>query len=132
METMQAFVDEYLLNPVYEKESGRTADQDVVKIITIHSAKGLEAPRCFVIDVARGLFPKRGLSEKETEEERRVLYVALTRAANELHITRAERRWSAPAADDESGYFLSDLPMELVDYGVETSGEEDEELAIKF
>lgn len=130
--TMQAFVDEYLLNPVYEKNSEQTDDRDVVKIITIHSAKGLEASRCFVIDVARGIFPKRGLSEKEAEEERRVLYVALTRAANELHITRAERGWSAPRADDETGYFLSNLPLDLVHYGVDTNGEPDDELAIRF
>lgn len=131
--TVQAFVDEYSLNPVYERTVDRTADTDVVKIITIHSAKGLEASRCFVIDVARGMYPRSGSTEKEVEEERRVLYVALTRAADELHITRAERGWAVPSASgEEDDYFLHNLPLDLVAYDAEPEDESDMGIEIRF
>lgn len=53
-DTIAGFIDEYLLNPVYESELSRSIDDDCVTIITIHSAKGLEASRCFVVDVQPG------------------------------------------------------------------------------
>ena len=115
--SMAGFVDEYLLNPVFERDQERASDNDKVRIITIHSAKGLEASRCFVIDVAPGEFPRRGSTDKEVEEERRVLYVALTRAANELYITRSTRGWTqhGPNTDSDS-YFLTGIPKEILAY----------------
>ncbi len=113
--TIAGFVDEYLLNPVYESELRRSAGDDKVKIITIHSAKGLEAPRCFVTDVQPGVYPKAGLTEAEIEEERRVLYVAMTRAANELHVCRCQRGWaSSYVGQGDEGYFLDGLRGGLV------------------
>lgn len=56
--------------------------KDTVKLMTIHSAKGLEFPVVFVVDLAEDIFPltKKMASQKEIEEERRLCYVALTRA----------------------------------------------------
>jgi DNA helicase-2/ATP-dependent DNA helicase PcrA len=133
--TMTSFVDEYLLNPVYERDRRLTDNTDVVRIITIHSAKGLEASRCFVIDVAPGEYPRRGSTDKEVEEERRVLYVALTRAANELYITRSVRGWAQPKAGvgDRDSYFFSDIPKDILVYDGRAKNEEvQSKFKIKF
>ncbi|MCK4940523.1 UvrD-helicase domain-containing protein [candidate division WOR-3 bacterium] len=62
--------------------------RDAVKLMTIHSAKGLEFPVVFVVDLAEDLFPltKKMSSKKEIEEERRLCYVALTRAQKKLYL----------------------------------------------
>ena len=85
-----AFIEEYLLDPVYSSKRLRTEEVDLVTLITIHSAKGTEKPICYIINVSPGSFPSSHSLEKidEVEEERRVLYVALTRAQNELILTR--------------------------------------------
>jgi DNA helicase II / ATP-dependent DNA helicase PcrA len=85
-----AFIEEYLLDPVYSSAIGRLENEDVVDIVTIHSAKGTEKPVCYIINVSPGSFPPSRTIENsdEVEEERRVLYVALTRAQDELILTR--------------------------------------------
>jgi DNA helicase-2/ATP-dependent DNA helicase PcrA len=62
--------------------------KDVVKVMTIHSAKGLEFPAVFVVDLVEDVFPltKKMASQKEIEEERRLCYVALTRAQKRLYL----------------------------------------------
>jgi DNA helicase-2/ATP-dependent DNA helicase PcrA len=62
--------------------------KDVVKVMTIHSAKGLEFPAVFVVDLIEDVFPltKKMSSQKEVEEERRLCYVALTRAQKKLYL----------------------------------------------
>jgi DNA helicase-2/ATP-dependent DNA helicase PcrA len=131
--TMSRFVDEYLLNPVYESDKDRASTDDKVRIITVHSAKGLEASRCFVIDVAPGEFPRRGSTDKEVEEERRVLYVAITRAANELYITRSTRGWTqAHATQKNDRYFFSGIPKEILPSEVKTVGDESDGQAYKI
>ena len=95
-----AFIEEYLIDPVYSSKRARSEDSDVVTIITIHSAKGTEKPVCYVINVSPGSFPSsRAIGNAdEVEEERRVLYVALTRAQNELILTRhTYELWSSQA-----------------------------------
>ena len=101
-----------------------TEHQDHVIISTVHSAKGLEADVCFVLNVSPKAYPSSyslGSSE-EIEEERRVLYVALTRAKNELIITRTTSSLNAFHSDTDgtteelnSAYFLEDLPESLVE-----------------
>ena len=62
-------------------------DNDKVVISTIHSAKGLEADICYVVSVMPGMFPShKADSEDDIEEERRCLYVALTRAKDKLYL----------------------------------------------
>lgn len=85
-----AFIEEYLLDPVSTSDVKRAENEDVVTVITIHSAKGTEKPVCYIINVSPGSFPSSYAIENtdEVEEERRVLYVAMTRAQDELILTR--------------------------------------------
>jgi len=86
------FIAEYVLDPqLNESYIANDVSKDLVTISTIHSAKGLEAKVCYVINVSVGAYPSvRSIGEGEDaiEEERRVLYVALTRAKDELYVTR--------------------------------------------
>ncbi len=68
--------------------------QDSVTLMTIHTAKGLEEKRVFVTGLEEGLFPhsRTAQNPKELEEERRLMYVAMTRARENLFITRAKER----------------------------------------
>lgn len=110
----------------------RSENKDHVIISTIHSAKGLESDVCFVLNVSPKAFPSSWTlgNDDEVEEERRVLYVALTRAKNELYITRnihsihAENPTNNSIEDSESqnspelnieNYFLNGLPENLVE-----------------
>jgi DNA helicase-2/ATP-dependent DNA helicase PcrA len=68
-------------------------DENSVKMMTIHTAKGLEFPVVFVIGMEQGIFPHdRSMEEGDLDEERRLAYVALTRAEKELHLTYTRRR----------------------------------------
>jgi len=93
--------------------------QGQVTLMTVHTAKGLEFPVVFVTGLEDGTFPhQRSLgSAKELEEERRLAYVALTRARQRLYVSRAEQRttWGAPQLFIESRY-LQDIPPELIDW----------------
>lgn len=86
------FIAEYVLDPQLNDAIAFSSDsKDKVIISTIHSAKGLEAKVCYVINVSVGAYPSIrsiGEGEEAIEEERRVLYVALTRAKDELYVTR--------------------------------------------
>lgn len=97
--------------------------KDHVTISTVHSAKGLEADVCFVLNVSPKTYPSAyslGNSD-EVEEDRRVLYVALTRAKNDLIITRSKESINAyhhqtdaeEDATSKSAYFFEGLPEHL-------------------
>jgi len=115
------FLEAYVLEPLYVDEVDGADDDDVVTLITIHSAKGAECKRCYVINVSPGAYPSsRSMeSEKTVEEERRVLYVALTRAKDELVVTRSGDFSSASSvannSDPYTRYFLSKLPEALAE-----------------
>ena len=86
---ISSFITEYILDPVAELSKVLAAedDNDKVTISTIHSAKGLEADICYVVGVMPGMFPShKAESEDDIEEERRCLYVALTRAKDKLYL----------------------------------------------
>lgn len=89
-----------------------------VTLMTVHTAKGLEFPTVFVTGMEDGTFPhQRSLSDPgELEEERRLAYVAITRARERLYLTRAAVRsaWGAPQEMPPSR-FLDDIPPELLD-----------------
>lgn len=73
--------------------SNHTEDGDVVTIMTLHSAKGLEFPVVFLVGMEEGLFPHNmSLMENNLEEERRLCYVGITRAKERLYLTNAKRR----------------------------------------
>jgi DNA helicase II / ATP-dependent DNA helicase PcrA len=122
------FIEEYVLDPVYETRRSPAEAQDQVLIITIHSAKGTEREVCYVLNVSPQTYPSSyaiGHFDR-TEEERRVLYVALTRAKDELIITRHAPTGSggfalwahsdkSPQNDPSETYFFNSLPSSLMD-----------------
>lgn len=76
-----------------DNEEGEGQSDDKVTLMTVHSSKGLEFPVVFVVGMEEGLFPaERESSERELEEERRLFYVAMTRAADRLFITWSKSR----------------------------------------
>lgn len=93
-------------------------DKDVVKMMTIHSAKGLEFPVVFVGGVEETIFPS-GLSintREELEEERRLFYVAVTRAKHKLWLSYANARYRfGNLVQNEPSRFLDELPAEHID-----------------
>ena len=91
---------------------------EAVTMMTVHSAKGLEFERVFVVGMEEGVFPHaRSLHEPEQmEEERRLAYVAVTRAKRELSLTFATRRWIFGQQQvNEPSRFVGDLPRERVE-----------------
>ncbi|MBU3119267.1 ATP-dependent helicase [Acinetobacter soli] len=117
---LSEFLEEYVLDPVSISEIERQSDTDVVTLITIHSAKGTEQKVCYVANVTAGQYPHaRAQGDFDAvEEERRVLYVALTRAQNELILTKQNLNLWARDVVNEQGrkvesYFLNDLTRNL-------------------
>ena len=103
-----------------DEEAAREAeDQGRVTLMTVHTAKGLEFPVVFVTGLEDGIFPHSHAMADETDlaEERRLAYVALTRARERLYVTRAAVRsaWGAASAMPASR-FLDDIPAEVMDW----------------
>jgi DNA helicase-2/ATP-dependent DNA helicase PcrA len=101
-----------------------TADTDKydrnagVTLMTVHSAKGLEFPVVFLVGLEDGVFPhSRSLNdEKEMEEERRLAYVAITRAEKVLYVTHSmRRRVYGEEIAAEPSQFLNEMPLELIE-----------------
>ena len=90
---------------------------DYVALMTMHSAKGLEFPTVFVVGMEEGVFPSsRVESEDDIEEERRLAYVAMTRAEKKLYLTRAcERMLYGHTDRNRKSRFLKEIPKELVE-----------------
>ena len=100
-----------------------SSDQDELKggekvtLMTVHASKGLEFPVVFITGLEEGLFPhaKSSTSAEEVEEERRLFYVAITRAKELLVLSRAKRRrLFGNLKDVKSSRFLSEIPSYLV------------------
>ena len=93
-------------------------DADVVKLMTIHAAKGLEFPVVFVGGVEETIFPS-GMSintREELEEERRLFYVAITRAKEKLWLTHANSRYRfGNLVSNDPSRFLEELPSDYID-----------------
>ena len=96
----------------------RQDDTGLVTLMTLHNAKGLEYPIVFILGCEEGVFPhSRSIDEGTLEEERRLMYVGITRAMRDLYLTHARRRsvfGSAPNYGLPSR-FLGELPSHLVD-----------------
>ena len=113
-ETLQDFIDHAAL--VSDTDQYR-ADARVT-LMTMHSAKGLEFPSVFIVGMEEGLFPhsRAATSEEDLEEERRLCYVAITRAQRHLYITHAmQRRIFGEESITEPSRFLNELPLELLE-----------------
>jgi DNA helicase-2/ATP-dependent DNA helicase PcrA len=96
----------------------RRDDEGLVTLMTLHNAKGLEYPIVFIIGCEEGVFPhSRSIEEGSLEEERRLMYVGLTRAERNLYLTHARRRAVFGGAPNYGlpSRFLAELPPDLVD-----------------
>ncbi|MDR0707028.1 MAG: ATP-dependent helicase [Treponema sp.] len=88
----------------------RDTDVNVVTLITLHNTKGLEFKRVIITGVEQGVFPRDDKKEEELEEERRLFYVGVTRAMDELYFTScAARRVFGQTAFMEPSLFLSEI-----------------------
>ncbi|CAH7162333.1 ATP-dependent DNA helicase UvrD/PcrA [Vibrio chagasii] len=95
-----------------EATNKRNDNKDSVSLMTIHSSKGLEFPYVFVIGVEEGHFPaSQKTSEKEIEEERRLAYVAFTRAMKKLTISATRHRMGKPT--EGRSRFLDEIPQKV-------------------
>jgi len=112
-------VTAFLSHAALEAGEGQAGEwEDCVQLMTLHSAKGLEFPVVFIVGLEEGLFPHRMSTEEpgRLEEERRLAYVGITRARQQLVLTHAERR-RLHGRDDLGipSRFIRELPPELIE-----------------
>ena len=119
------FLQEVALLTDLDSDNGD--ENDKVVMMTIHSAKGLEFPTVFVVGLEENIFPSPMCtnSMRELEEERRLLYVAITRAEKHCILTCAQNRFRYGRMEyDTPSRFIRDIDPELLEIQNETSGGE--------
>ena len=117
------FLQEVALLTDLDSDNGD--ENDKVTLMTIHSAKGLEFPTVFVVGLEENIFPSPMCTNslRELEEERRLLYVAITRAEKHCILTCAQNRWRYGRIEyDTPSRFIRDIDPELLDVQSETVG----------
>ena len=128
-EALLLFMEDIALMSDQDTMDKNEKKKNAVKLMTIHAAKGLEFHTVFIAGLEQGLFPSdRGDStKKEAEEERRLMYVAITRAKHQLYLTHAHiRRIFGEEVMQMPSEFLSDIPDELCeDVSIERKRDDD-------
>ena len=109
-------------------------DQDYVLLMTLHSAKGLEFPRVFLVGMEDGIFPSYmsivSDDKSDLEEERRLCYVGITRAMEDLTLTSARQRMiRGDVQYNKVSRFVREIPRELVDMGQTATPEKKKQIA---
>lgn len=115
--TLDRFMQDIAL--LTDQDSGDTEDQDRVMLMTIHAAKGLEFPYVYVVGLEENLFPSMQSMSSRTdlEEERRLFYVAITRAEQKLTLSYAENRYRwGNLTSNEASRFLQEIPEKHIDH----------------
>ncbi len=113
---LEEFLENVALIESTDKPSNSEADS--ITLMTIHASKGLEFQVVFIIGLEEGLFPhSRSLMEaKELEEERRLCYVAITRARQKVYLTNAQQRmYFGRTESNLQSRFLNEIPENLVE-----------------
>jgi len=116
LENVALIQQEYLPAEAVEIETNQP--KSAITLMTIHAAKGTEFPIVFIVGLEEGLFPHaRAIMEKdEVEEERRLCYVAMTRAKEKLYLSYAHRRfYFGEKSANQASRFLNDISPELLD-----------------
>ena len=111
-------LEEYLQQiSLYSEQDGLRDEGELVTLMTLHNAKGLEYDTVFIVGCEEGAFPHmRALEEGGEEEERRLCYVGITRARKRLYMTWArERRLFGRAEHNLPSRFVDELPAELTE-----------------
>jgi superfamily I DNA/RNA helicase len=117
LERIEAYLDDVTLDADRAEDKEKTGD--AVTLITMHSCKGLEYPHVYIVGLEDGLLPHtRSKLEGTIDEERRLFYVAITRAMLTLSISHCETRkkYGAAIACHPSP-FLKELPVDLIEHG---------------
>jgi DNA helicase-2/ATP-dependent DNA helicase PcrA len=122
------------------RDDGEDDNEDKVNLMTIHAAKGLEFPVVFIAGAEDGLIPhEKSVSEDSDdeagsmEEERRLFYVAITRAREKLYITSCQKRRTLQSSKDCSpSPFIDEIPQELIKIHETEKEEFDDAAADKF
>ena len=116
-EAVEHLLEDAALQSDQDEMKGKE-EQDAVRLMTVHSAKGLEFPYVFITGLEEGLFPHERLGDErmDTEEERRLFYVALTRAEKKVFLTFAHMRtiFGSQRVNVPSS-FLSDISEDLIE-----------------
>ena len=111
-------LDAFLTHAALEAGEGQGAQwDDCVQLMTLHAAKGLEFPLVFIVGLEEGLFPSSMSMEEpgRLEEERRLCYVGITRARQQLVLTYAEsRRQYGSDSYNPPSRFIGEIPAELI------------------
>ena len=118
-DTLEVFLQQIAL---VADADGRSDEESLVTLMTLHNAKGLEYPIVFIAGCEEGVFPhSRALDEGALEEERRLFYVGITRAMRQLYLTYARRRavFGAQTYGMRSR-FLDEIPADLLEEPQET------------
>ncbi len=113
---LSEFLEDVALATDLDKDTG---DEDRVALMTIHLAKGLEFPHVFVVGMEEDLFPSAMSlnTRSELEEERRLFYVALTRAEHQAYLTYAQSRYRwGKLVDSEPSRFIEEIDDRYLDY----------------
>jgi len=115
--TLREFIENYSLMDDNDRTSEDDEDRDAPTMSTVHAAKGLEYPCVFIVGLEHNLFPhERSILENSEDEERRLFYVALTRAREFLFVTHCAARMRYGALSPQlPSKFLKDLPEEITD-----------------
>ena len=112
----ESTLEDYLAHVALFTNSDSEERGDRVKLMTVHSAKGLEFPYVFVCELNEGIFPSRKVrTQPGMEEERRLAYVALTRAEKGLYLSEADG-WSYDGAPRYPSRFLLDIDQGLLTF----------------
>jgi DNA helicase-2/ATP-dependent DNA helicase PcrA len=113
---LSEFLEDVALATDLDKDTG---DDDRVALMTIHLAKGLEFPYVFIVGLEEDLFPSAMTlnSRSELEEERRLFYVALTRAEHQAYLTYAQSRYRwGKLTDADPSRFIEEIKDEYLEY----------------
>ena len=108
-------------------------DPNRISLMTVHSVKGLEFDHVFVIGMEEGIFPHMNslMESSEVEEERRLMYVAITRAKDDLHLVNARRRTLFGKEQiNPISRFISEIPKELLESNTEDIPKKEEKLEV--
>nr|WP_288835500.1 UvrD-helicase domain-containing protein [uncultured Flavobacterium sp.] len=114
--SLSEFMEDVALATDLDKDTG---DEDRVALMTIHLAKGLEFPHVFVVGMEEDLFPSAmSMSTRsELEEERRLFYVALTRAEHQAYLTYSQSRYRwGKLTDSEPSRFIEEIDGQFLEY----------------
>lgn len=123
----ELFLQDYLQDVALLTDADSDGDKDEprVSLMTVHAAKGLEFPTVFVVGLEENIFPSplSAASLRELEEERRLLYVAITRAENHCILTNAKNRWRYGKMEfDNPSRFIDEIDGKLIDSQDEAGG----------